>query len=53
MVETDASDYALGAVLSQRQLSEKIHSCAFLSQKFSPTEMNYDIYDKKISAIIQ
>jgi len=53
MVETDASDYAIGAVLSQRTEDNKIHPCAFLSRKFSPAEMNYDIHDKEMTAIVQ
>jgi len=53
ILETDASDYALEAILFSRQLKKKIYSCAFLSWKFSPPEMNYDIHDKEMSAIIQ
>jgi len=53
MLEIDASDYALGAIPSQCQLNKKIHPCAFLSQKFSSPEMNYDIHDKEMSVIIQ
>jgi len=53
IIETDASNYVLGAILSQCQLNNKIHACAFLSWNFSATEMNYDIHDKEMSAIIQ
>jgi len=53
LLETDASDYALGAILSQRQLNKKIHPYVFLSRKFSLAEMNYDIHDKEMSVIIQ
>ena len=53
MLQTDASDYALGAILSQRQLNKKIHPGAFLSRKFSPPKINYDIHDKEMSVIIQ
>ena len=52
IVETDASDYAVGAVHSQAQTNGRIHPCAFLSRKFSPAEMNYDIHDKEMVAII-
>jgi hypothetical protein len=38
MVETDASDYAMGAVLSQSFEDCKIHPVAFISKKFSPAE---------------
>ncbi|MBW0573117.1 hypothetical protein O181_112832 [Austropuccinia psidii MF-1] len=51
IVETDASDYALGAVLSQVSDSGK-HPIAFNSRKRIPTELNYEIHDKKLLGII-
>ena len=44
-LETDASDFALGAVLSQVCEDEKWHPVAFHSRKFSPAEINYDVHD--------
>jgi hypothetical protein len=52
MVETDTSDYAMGAVLSERFEDGKIHPVAFISTKFSPAELNYQIYDKEMLAIV-
>jgi hypothetical protein len=52
MVETNASDYAMGAVLSQRFEDRHIHPVAFISKKFLPAELNYQIYDKKKLAIV-
>ena len=52
IIETDASDYAVGAVHSQVQRNGKVHPCAFLSRKFSPAELNYDIHDKEMVAIV-
>ena len=52
IIETDASDYAVGAVHSQIQRNGKVHSCAFLSRKLSPAELNYDIHDKEMVAIV-
>jgi hypothetical protein len=52
MVETDASDYAMGAVLSQHFEDRKIHPVAFILIKFSPAELNYQIYDKEMLAIV-
>jgi hypothetical protein len=51
-VETDASDFALGAVLSQLTDDGKWHPVAFHSRKFQPAEINYDVHDKEIMAIM-
>ncbi|MBW0540873.1 hypothetical protein O181_080588 [Austropuccinia psidii MF-1] len=51
IVETDASDYALDAVLSQVSDSGK-HPIAFDSRKILPAEINYEIYDKELLGII-
>src|SRR5947199_8159998 len=52
MLETDASDLAKGAVLSQLEPDKKWHPLAFYSKKFTPAEINYDIHDKEMSAIV-
>ncbi|MBW0527471.1 hypothetical protein O181_067186, partial [Austropuccinia psidii MF-1] len=44
IVETDESDYALGAVLSQVSDSGK-HPIAFDSHKHIPAELNYEIHE--------
>ncbi|MBW0494576.1 hypothetical protein O181_034291 [Austropuccinia psidii MF-1] len=51
IVETDASDYALGAVLSQVSDSGK-HLIAFKSHKPIPAELNYQIHDKELLGIV-
>ncbi|MBW0559962.1 hypothetical protein O181_099677 [Austropuccinia psidii MF-1] len=51
IVETDASDYSLGAVLSQVSDSGK-HPIAFDSCKPIPVELNYEIHDKELLGII-
>ena len=51
-LETDASDFALGAVLSQMDEGEKLHPVAFYSRKFSAAEINYEIHDKELLAIV-
>uniref|UniRef100_A0AAQ4PZ65 Reverse transcriptase/retrotransposon-derived protein RNase H-like domain-containing protein n=1 Tax=Gasterosteus aculeatus aculeatus TaxID=481459 RepID=A0AAQ4PZ65_GASAC len=44
VVEVDASDTGVGAVLSQRDpLTQKLHPCAFFSRRLSPAERNYDV----------
>ena len=52
-IETDASKYATGAVLTQLDLNGDRHPVSFLSKMFSPTERNYKIYDQELLAIIQ
>ena len=51
MVEADASDYALVAVLSIRTPDGDYHPVAFHSQTFKDAETNYDIHDKELMAI--
>ena len=53
IVETDASDYALGAILSIQTDSGEIHPMAFHSRTFSALELNYDTHDKELLAIFE
>jgi len=53
VVETDASGWATGAVLSQRQDDGQLAPCAYISQKLTPAESNYEIHDKELLAIIR
>jgi hypothetical protein len=51
VVETDASDYALGAILSIQDDSGEIRPVAFHSRCFTDSELNYDTHDKELLAI--
>ena len=51
-IEMDASEYAIGGVLSQEQ-EEKWKPIAFLSRIMQPAEQNYEIYNKKLLAIVE
>ncbi|MBW0586492.1 hypothetical protein O181_126207 [Austropuccinia psidii MF-1] len=51
IVQTDASDYALGASLSQLNDSGK-HPIAFESCKLLPAELNYEIHEKELLGIV-
>jgi len=51
-LETDASDFALGAILWQLCEDEQWHPVAFDSRRFAPTEVNYHVHDKEITAIV-
>jgi len=53
IVETDASDYALAAILSIMTKDNEIHPVAFHSRTFSAPELNYDVYDKELLAIFE
>ena len=53
IVETDASDYALGAILSIQTNSGEVHPVAFHSQTFTVLELNYDTHDKELLAIFE
>jgi len=52
IVETDTSDFAIGAVLSQRDEENRLHPVAFHSRKFQPVEINYEIHDKELLAVV-
>ncbi|MBW0551277.1 hypothetical protein O181_090992 [Austropuccinia psidii MF-1] len=51
IVETDASDYASGAVLNQVSDSGE-HPIAFDICKLLPEELNYEIHDKELIEIV-
>jgi hypothetical protein len=52
-LEVDASGYALGAVLMQRQEDGKCHPMGFYSTTLNDTERNYDIYDLELLAVVK
>jgi hypothetical protein len=52
IVEEDASDFALGSVLSQNGDDGQLHLVAFHSRKFKAAEINYEIHDKELLAIV-
>uniref|UniRef100_A0A3B4CC50 Gypsy retrotransposon integrase-like protein 1 n=1 Tax=Pygocentrus nattereri TaxID=42514 RepID=A0A3B4CC50_PYGNA len=52
VVEVDASNTGVGAVLSQRSgIPLKLHPVAFFSRKLSPAERNYGIGDRELLAV--
>jgi hypothetical protein len=50
---TDVLDYIIGAELLQKQLDKKLRLVAFFLKKFLNTELNYEIYNKELLAIIR
>uniref|UniRef100_A0A673Z7X0 Gypsy retrotransposon integrase-like protein 1 n=1 Tax=Salmo trutta TaxID=8032 RepID=A0A673Z7X0_SALTR len=54
IVEVDASEAGVGAVLSQRSgVPPKLRPCAFFSKKLSPAERNYDVGDRELLAVVR
>lgn len=51
-VETDASDFAIGAELYQKH-DDGRHPVAFFSKKISGPALNYPVHDKELMAIIE
>jgi hypothetical protein len=52
-METDASNYAYGAILSQKQPDGQHHPIGFMSKSMNPAERNYGIPDKEALAIVK
>ena len=52
VLETEASDFALGCVLSQFK-AKRLHPVAFHSRKLNDAEWIYEIHDKELLAILE
>ena len=52
MIETDASDFALGYILF-KYFGNRLHPLAFHSRKLNDDKLNYEIPDKELLAIIE
>ena len=52
-VEVDASGYAIGAVLMQREKKGKRHPVAYFSSTLNEAERNYDIYTLELYVIVR
>jgi len=52
-MEMDASDYAIGDVLSMECKDRLWRPVAFLSKSLNKTERNYEIHDKEMLAIVR
>lgn len=50
-VSADASDFAIGAVLTQGEKTSE-RPIAFLSRKLKPAEVNYPVHERELLAII-
>ena len=50
-LQVDASAYATGAILSQKDNRRKHHAVGFLSKMFNEAECNYDIHNQELLAV--
>jgi hypothetical protein len=53
ILETDASDYAIAAILNIITEEKEIHPVAFHSRTLNSSELNYDTHDKELLAIFE
>jgi len=53
IMETNASDYTLAAILSIVNEENEVHPVAFHSHTFTAAELNYDTHDKELLAIFE
>ena len=58
-LQTDASGYSMGAILSQegeqpsKSTTPKLHPIAYYSATFTSAERNYDIYERELLAVMK
>ncbi|KAG8184898.1 hypothetical protein JTE90_017753 [Oedothorax gibbosus] len=52
IVQTDASDFGMGVVLSQRNSLGEEHPVLYLSKKFAKAELNYSTTEKECASIV-
>jgi RNase H-like domain found in reverse transcriptase len=53
IVEYNASDKVVGRTLSQKDEKGRLYLIAYYSRKFMAVELNYDIYNKELLAIVE
>ena len=51
-LKSNTSDYAFRAVLSQKREDKRLHHVIFHSRKFTIAEINYEIQNKELLAIV-
>ncbi|ESK86043.1 reverse transcriptase-rnase h-integrase [Moniliophthora roreri MCA 2997] len=53
LIECDTSKWATGAVLRQQGTDGEWHPCGYISHSLTPTEQNYEIYDRELFSIVR
>jgi hypothetical protein len=52
-VDTDSSDFAIGAILHQTGEDNKTRPVYYHSRKLQPAELNYNIFKKELLAVVE
>ena len=52
IIEIDINKIALDSILNQPDEKKRLYPVIFYFRKFTASELNYDIYDKKLLAIV-
>ena len=52
MIEIDTNKIALNSILNQPDEKKRLYPIIFYCRKFTSSELNYDIYDKKLLVIV-
>ena len=52
ILETGVSDQTLGSWLCQPDANGQLHPVAYRSKRFSGPELNYNVYNKELLAIV-
>jgi len=52
IIESDASKFATGAVIWQKDMNGDWHPCRYISHSFDVTQRNYEIYDRELMGIV-
>jgi len=53
VIETDASDYQMGAIIKQKDESGLLRPVAYFSQKFNKAQLNYSTRDQELLSIVE
>ena len=52
IIETDINRIVLSLIINQLVKKKRLYPIIFYFRKFTAPELNYDIYDKKLLAIV-
>jgi len=53
VIKSDASKFATGAVIRQKDMNRDYHPCGYISHSFNATQRNYEISDRELMGIVR